>query len=260
MDTAITIAAGFLGVLVGAFIGAYASSRAGTRIQGYMAARLAMDGLRSWTKGVEVLRKRAPNYPGDETYDVHLAMDLASIRPFLTMEWWESSRGGLVVVANSDQWNVLSGTALACRGIIMLLADIGDVGNEVWMKRAEALADPVSDSTSESDSDEHPESTLTVASTPEMAKLQAEARQDAAEIRAKIAESWKELRVFRALLDYRLGLVGDVRDSVLSADSKFEDAMDVCRTIEKDSKGPLGLAHMLRRRDPKAVSVGSTGE
>jgi hypothetical protein len=252
----ITALVGFIGVLVGGFVAAYASARAEIRSQGRAAAGLAAEGLASWTDAVDLLKKRELSYPRDATYDVFMAIDLSAIRDLLTMEWWETNRAGLVGVASDDQWADLTAAGKASRGMLLRLSSIGDVGKEVWMRRAEVLVSRPPGSPSKGESTESP-SNPSNHSEPDAADSAFEAtlagaRKDIAKMKAlgaELREKEFELRMTEALLDHRLYLVRDVQRSLVSAAGpKFAKAASVCHELEEANKGPLGLLGAIRRR------------
>lgn len=251
MDNFIAAMVGFVSAIFGGYFQVYASSRVSTRTQGRVAARLAGDGLSRWTPVAGILRRWQPSDPTDEGYDIDLAIVLGSIRKSLesdtlAKDWWEANRPGLVAVASDDHWAALAAAGLAGRGALMLLTSVGDVGREVTAKRGEALAIPASGSASRSES-----STEADAPGPKPAGLDAvekEAKKIEDDANAIFAAGMRELAVLRASLDYRLGLVRDVRATLISAGAKFEAAARVCRAIEQETRSPLGWWGAIRRR------------
>jgi hypothetical protein len=111
MDDLITASIGLVGAVIGAGASAYATGYTTRRGEAHVAARLARDGLQRCTDASDLLRKREPQYPRDETYDIVMALDLAAVREHLSLEWWDANREGLGAVADDREWATLATAA-----------------------------------------------------------------------------------------------------------------------------------------------------
>jgi hypothetical protein len=213
-----------------------------------VAARLAADGLTWWIDAIELLVRHEGAYPRDDTYDIRMAMDLATVRGFLTTDWWEANRVGLLGVASPAQWAALSAAAKASYGVLSQLASIGDVGREVWRKRARAVARQRRErrqpaSRSEEELHTSPPSTSGDQASEDDDWLN---RQEA-QLEALSNEIEAGLAAMGPLIDARLWMVRDIQATVTRAGPKFRDAARVCQILERKNKGPFGLAGRIRR-------------
>ncbi len=234
MDDVVTALIGLAGAVMGAGASAYATGYTTRRDKAHVAARLAHESLQHWTDASDLLRQRERQYPRDDTYEIRMAIVVAAVRDFLTLDWWDANREGLCAVADDREWAILVAAAKACRGLVMLLADVGDVVEDVSMRRARVLAEGKRPPKPAADPEDSGGLSLS-----EAQQEAAEAKRASDDIRAEFDELPQSLRLFVATLDHRLWLVQDVRAKLLSADEKIQAAADVCAAIEQRTTGVI---------------------